>query len=527
MQNRVLILLILVGSASLVTACAPAGAPRAPGGRTTVPPRHLVIPAPRSIELTPASTFPITPATVISFEPADERVGRIARDLSRRLGSALESAPAVRQSSEPSASGSIHLAIRPGNAALGEEGYELTIAADGIRISANEPAGLFYGVQTLRQLLPWSIEYEAARPRPIAAPTGKIVDTPRFAWRGSMLDVARHFFDVDAVKHYIDLIALYKVNRLHLHLSDDQGWRIEIKSWPNLSKHGGSTEVGGGPGGYYTQEQYSDLVKYAQDRFITIVPEIDMPGHTNAALASYPELNCDGKAPALYSGIEVGFSTLCVDKDVTYRFITDVVREIGALTPGPHFHVGGDEVEKLNADQFRQFIERVQTIVEAQGKQMIGWGDIAPARLSPTTLVQHWRPEASHVAAAKGAKFILSPASKSYLDHKYDKTTVLGLNWAGEIEVRTAYEWDPVTELPAHPPESIIGVEAPLWSETLGNVGDLEYMAFPRLPAAAEIGWSPSAGRKWEDFSARLAGHGPRLTALGVNFYRSPQVPWP
>ncbi len=528
MQTRALLRLMVIGSASLVAAYAYArtGAPQTPGERAATPPGHLVIPAPASIELTPASSFGITPATVISFEPSDEGVSRIARDLSRLLGAALESPPAVRQATGSPTAGGIHLAVRPGNTALGDEGYELTIAADGIRLVANKTAGLFYGVQTLRQLLPWSIEYEAARPRPLAVPTGKIVDSPRFAWRGSMLDVARHFFDVDAVKHYIDLIALYKINRLHLHLSDDQGWRIEIKSWPNLTRHGGSTEVGGGAGGFYTQEQYADLVKYAQDRFITIVPEIDMPGHTNAALASYPELNCDGKAPALYSGIEVGFSTFCVDKDVTYRFITDVVREIGALTPGPHFHVGGDEVQKLTADQFRQFIERVQTIVEAQGKQMIGWGDIAPARLSATTIVQHWRPEASHVAAAKGAKFIVSPASKSYLDHKYDKTTVLGLNWAGEIEVRTAYEWDPVAELAAHPPETIIGVEAPLWTETLATVEDLEYMAFPRLPAAAEIGWSPAAARKWDDFRARLAAHGPRLTALGVNFYRSPQVPW-
>ena len=388
------------------------------------------------------------------------------------------------------------------------------------------PAGVFYGVQTLRQLLPWSIEYRAARPRPISVPFAKIVDRPRFAWRGSMLDVARHFFGVEDVKHYIDLLALYKLNRLHLHLSDDQGWRIEVKSWPNLTKHGASTQVGGGAGGFYTQAQYADLVKYAQDRFITIVPEIDMPGHTNAALASYPELNCDGKAPALYSGIEVGFSTLCVDKEITYKFIADLVKEIGAITAGPYFHVGGDEVQKLTPQQFVAFIERVQTIVAAQGRQMVGWGDIAPARLLPTTIVQHWRPEASHVAAAKGVKFIVSPASKSYLDHKYDKTTVLGLNWAGEIELRTAYEWDPVDMLSSHPADAILGVEAPLWTETVATMGDLEYLAFPRLPAAAEIGWSPAASRTWEDFSRRVAAHGPRWSALGINFYRSPQVPW-
>jgi hexosaminidase len=478
------------------------------------------------MEMTPGSRFAITPATVIVFEPSDERVGRIARSLSRLLGSALESAPVVRQATGPPAAGSIHLATREADAALGDEGYELTIAADGIRIVAYQPAGLFYGLQTLRQLLPSSIEYQAARRRPISVPFATIVDRPRFPWRGAMLDVARHFFGVDEVKHYIDLIALYKLNRLHLHLSDDQGWRIELQSWPNLTKHGGSTEVGGGTGGYYSQVQYADLVKYAQDQFITIVPEIDMPGHTNAALASYPELNCDGKAPALYSGIDVGFSTLCVEKEVTYTFITDLVKEIGALTPGPYFHVGGDEVQKLTPQQFIQFVERVQSIVEAQGKQMIGWGDIAPARLSPTTIVQHWRPEASHVAAAKGVKFIVSPASKSYLDMKYDKTTVLGLNWAGEIEVRTAYDWDPVSVLESQPAEAILGVEAPLWTETLATMEDLEYMAFPRLPAVAEIAWSPAAAKNWEEFRVRLAAHGPRWSALGVNFYRSPQVPW-
>jgi hexosaminidase len=489
-------------------------------------PSHGVIPAPASIELVPGKSFDITPATVITFAPSDERVGRIAASVSRLLGSALQSAPVVRQAAGSPAAGSIHLAQREASAALGDEGYELTIAADGIRIVAYRPAGLFYGLQTLRQLLPWSIEYQAARPRPISVPFATIVDRPRFPWRGAMLDVARHFFGEVEVKRYIDLIALYKLNRLHLHLSDDQGWRIEVKSWPHLTKHGGSTAVGGGRGGYYSQEQYADLVKYAQDRFITIVPEIDMPGHTNAALASYPELNCDGTAPELYSGINVGFSTLCVEKEVTYTFIADLVREIAALTPGPYFHVGGDEVQKLTPQQFIQFVERVQTIVEAEGKQMVGWGEIAPARLSPTTIVQHWRPEASRVAAAKGVKVIVSPASKSYLDMKYDKTTALGLNWAGEIEVRTAYDWDPASVLASYPVEAILGVEAPLWTETLATMEDLEYMAFPRLPAVAEIAWSPAAARTWEDFRDRLAAHGPRWSALGVNFYRSPQVPW-
>jgi hexosaminidase len=433
----------------------------------------------------------------------------------------------VRPASGATPAGSIFLSASAAKAGPGDEGYELTVTGDGVRVSASTPAGLFYGVQTLRQLLPWSIEYQAARPRPIAVPPVRIEDRPRFAWRGAMLDVARHFFGVDEVKRYIDLIALYKINRLHLHLSDDQGWRLEITSWPNLTAHGGQTEVGGGVGGFYTQAQYADLVRYAQERFVTIVPEIDMPSHTNAALASYPELNCDGKAPPLYSGIEVGFSTLCVDKDVTYTFIADVFRELAALTPGPYLHIGGDENQKLTADQFRRFIERVQPIVQKQGKEVVGWGDIAPATLLPTTIVQHWRPEASHIAPAKAARLIVSPASKSYLDMKYDKTTVLGLNWAGEIEVRTAYDWDPAGAIGSLPAANIIGIEAPLWTETVATTSDMDFLSFPRLPALAEIAWSPLESKAWEEFRARLAEHGPRWSALGINYYRSPQIDWP
>jgi hexosaminidase len=520
-------LLVLVGTV-FITACARPVSTRSPdASRTPSVPGMSVIPAPVSIDSGQSGSFAIRPATAILFAPSSPAVERVARDLASLLAPTLETAPAVREAAAPAPAGSIHLSVDQSKTFLGDEGYELRITANGITIVARQPAGLFYGVQTLRQLLPWSIEHRAARPRPFAAPFATVTDQPRFAWRGAMLDVARHFFGVDDVKRYIDLIALYKLNRLHLHLSDDQGWRIEIKSWPNLTKQGSATQVGGGPGGYYTQAQYAELVKYAQDRFITIVPEIDMPGHTNAALASYPELNCDGKAPPLYSGIDVGFSTLCIGKDETYRFIGDVVREIASLTTGPYFHIGGDEVQKLTPDEFRQFVERVQAIVEARGKVVVGWGDIAPARLLASTIVQHWRPEASHVAAARNVKFIVSPASKSYLDMKYDKSTVLGLNWAGEIEVRTSYDWDPVSVLASHPPDAILGIEAPLWTETLATMSDLEFMAFPRLPALAEVGWSPASARRWEDFRERLAAHAPRWSALGINFYRSPQVPWP
>jgi hexosaminidase len=516
-------LVLLVSALGMTRGPRPSQAPAA----AQAPPPG-VIPRPVSIEINPGTAFTITPATAILYEPADDpRVAGIASKLATLLTPALPSAPPLRPASGTAPAGSILLSAKAAGADTGDEGYDLSITADGVRIAASTPAGLFYGFQTFRQLLPWSIEYQAARPHTVVVSLGRIHDRPRFAWRGAMLDVARHFFGVDDVKRYIDLMALYKLNRLHLHLSDDQGWRIEIKSWPNLTAHGARTAVGGGAGGFYTQAEYTDLVKYAQERFITIVPEVDMPSHTNAALASYAELNCDGKAPGLYSGIEVGFSTLCVDKDVTYKFIADVVREIAAITPGPYFHIGGDENQKLTPDQFRTFIERVQPIVQQQGKEAIGWGDIAAATRLPTTIVQHWRPEASHVEAAKGARLIVSPASKSYLDMKYDKTTILGQNWAGEIAVRTAYDWDPLVDLSSHSPEKIIGIEAPLWTETLATTGDLDFMAFPRLPALAEIAWSPLESKQWEDFKARLALHGPRWSALGVNFYRSPEIAWP
>lgn len=358
-------------------------------------------------------------------------------------------------------------------------------------------------------------------------PVGRVSDAPRFAWRGAMLDVARHFFGVNDVKRYIDLLAMLKMNRLHLHLADDQGWRIEIKSWPNLAAHGGKTQVGGGAGGYYTQDQYAEIVAYASDRFVTIVPEIDMPGHTNAALSSYPELNCDGVAPPPYTGIEVGFSALCVEKDITYKFIDDVVREIAALTPGPYFHIGGDEVKTLTAGQYQNFIDRVQRIVQSHGKEAIGWDEIAPAPLLPTTIVQHWRPNSPlGDAIAKRARLIMSPAHRVYVDMKYDTATPIGLNWAAYIDVRDAYDWDPADLAGDVPERAILGVEAPLWSETVATIRDIEYLAFPRMAAIAEIGWSPQQRRDWDAFKDRLAAQARRWAALGINFYRSPQVDW-
>ncbi|MDO8501453.1 MAG: beta-N-acetylhexosaminidase [Gemmatimonadaceae bacterium] len=480
--------------------------------------RHSIIPLPSSIQLDPTQSFVIdTLSTVYIDEGAGTPVEGVATYLATMLAPAIK--PEVRRiaSGTPLPGGAIHLGIDSANAVVGAEGYELTITPAAVNITARTAAGLFHGVQTLRQLLPVSIEHPAALRHQLTMPAGRVVDASRFEWRGMMLDVSRHFLGVRDIERFIDLLALYKLNRLHLHLSDDQGWRIEIQSRPNLAKIGGSTQVGGGRGGYYTQAEYMDIVAYAASRFITIVPEIDMPGHTNAALASYPELNCNKVSPPPYTGIRVGFSALCVDSAAIYPVLEDVVREISALTPGSWFHIGGDEVKTLTTEQYRRFIERMQGIVNANGKQMIGWGEIAPAQLSPTTVVQNWKKDSSAVHAARGGKVILSPGIKVYLDQKYDSSTILGLNWAGFNSVRTAYDWNPATFIPGVPESAVLGVEAPLWSETLVKSEDFEFMAFPRLIAVAEVGWTQAGLIEWDGFRRRLEMQTGRLNALGIN----------
>ncbi|MBO6795020.1 MAG: beta-N-acetylhexosaminidase [Balneolaceae bacterium] len=251
------------------------------------------------------------------------------------------------------------------------EAYELDITQNAVYLSANTFEGAFRGAQTILQLI------DNNEDRQWVIPAGQIIDEPQFSYRGTMLDVSRHFFGVDYLKKYIDILAYYKINHFHLHLSDDQGWRIEIKSWPLLTEIGGSTEVGGGPGGFYTQEEFREIVEFAADRYITIVPEIDMPGHSNAATASYPILNGNGITPELYTGKKVGFSTFDTRSDTVYQFVDDVIREISAISPGPYFHIGGDESHVTEDEDYVYFINRVEKIVQKYGKQMIGWTEVA------------------------------------------------------------------------------------------------------------------------------------------------------
>jgi hexosaminidase len=301
-----------------------------------------------------------------------------------------------------------------------------------------------------------------------------------------------------------------------------------IHSWPRLAEYGGGTDFTGGPGGFYTQEEYQQIVEYAAAHYITVIPEVDMPAHVNSALASYAELNETGLARELYTRYEGGSSSLAIRKEVTYQFLEDTLREIATLTPGPYFHIGGDEAHSTDETDYKLFIERVQKIVQGLGKQCIGWEEISRADLLPDTIVQHWwQAPLAQEAARRGHKLILSPAPRVYLDIKYDASTALGLDWTKQyIEVRDSYDWDPATILEGVTEESILGVEAELWTETIATVDDMDYMLFPRLPGCAEIGWTPQEKHRWEEYRQRLANHGKRLAAMGINFYRSPQVDW-
>ena len=404
---------------------------------------------------------------------------------------------------------------------LGAEGYRLEVRDGRARVDAETDAGRFYAERTLSRL-------SADGPAPDVA----IADRPRFAWRGFMLDVARHFFGVADVCRLIDRLADYKLNVLHLHLSDDQGWRIAIDAWPRLAEHGGSGAASGGAGGCYSQDDLRAIVRYAAERHVTVVPEIDTPGHVQAALASYPELGAPGSSSALYGGVEVGFSSLDVHAELTYRFLDDVFGELAALAPGEFLHVGGDEAHSTSRADYRAFVERVRPLVAARGKRLAGWEEIASAPLPGGAVVQLWNTaggegaELARAAVKQGAQLVMSPADRIYLDMKYDAGTPLGQDWAGHVEVRDSYDWDPAKLVAGVPEEAIAGVEAPLWTETIATMQELETMVFPRLCAVAEVAWTPQARRNWGDFRARLAGEGVLWDAAGMAYHRSPQVDW-
>ncbi|MEM6965513.1 MAG: beta-N-acetylhexosaminidase [Bacteroidota bacterium] len=488
--------------------------------------KENLIPKPYEVKAT-GSSFRLTADTKVIINQDSDELKKLGAYFAGEFSPATGFEFPVVYAKDLSQKGNVYILLKNDLPDLGKEGYQLLITEDQLNLGANSTAGLFRGMQTIRQLLPVAIYAKTQQAGSWEIASGIIKDFPRFGYRGAMLDVARHFFGVEEAKQFIDWCAQFKMNYVHFHLTDDQGWRIEIKKWPKLTEIGGSTEVGGGEGGFYTQEDYMAIVKYAQDRHITIVPEIDMPGHTNAALASYAELNCDGKTTKLYTGTEVGFSTFCTSKEVVYEFVDDVVKELAAMTPGPYIHIGGDESHVTKEKDYIKFINRVQDIVNKHGKQMMGWDDVVAAKLESNSVAQNWaKEENAKSAVAQNVKLVMSPAKRAYLDMQYDSTTELGLHWAGYIEIDDGYTWDPTEMVEGATEADILGVEAPLWTETVTNMDEVAYLVFPRLLGYAEIGWSPQAGRDWEEYKVRLGKQQSRLDAMGLNFYASKKVPW-
>lgn len=418
------------------------------------------------------------------------------------------------------ADGDIILQLNGDLAELGEEGYEIVVSTTGVTLSAGHPHGLWNATRTLVQLF-------AHEPGDANLPAMQITDRPRYVWRGAMLDVARHFFSVDQLLRFIELIARFKINRLHLHLTDDQGWRLAIDSWPSLTNIGGSTSTGHGSGGWFSRSDYCEIVAHAARHFITIVPEVDMPGHTHAALASVPALNLSGQSPPLYTDMPrdlagVGFSSLHLAAPATHRFITDVVAQLAADTPGKYLHVGGDEANATGAGEYRQFIELLQREVHLHGKQLVGWEEIANAALLPGALVQHWLHADVARRAPGSARFIMSPSAHTYLDMKHTPSCRVGRRWAGFIDVDSAYGWDPATVIDGIADDRIEGVEAPLWTEKVTTFDDVQHLCFPRLACLGEVGWTAQHLRNWDGFRPRLAVHAQRLEQIGVGIFRSP-----
>ncbi len=527
-RHRFVTGIALLAAAALV----PASAVAAPISRSaTARPATAaaLVPQPVSQVAVKNQAFALTSTSrVVLADTAAEPVrvaGMLADQLRRATGYAV---PLV---SSGAGAADIELSTA-GAATLGAEGYQLSAGNAGLKITAHTAEGLYRGWTTLRQLLPATIEASTVQPGPWTVAGVTISDAPRYGYRGTMLDVSRHFFSVAEVMRYIDLATMYKLNRLHLHLSDDQGWRVQVDSWPRLTTYGGSTEVGGTPGGYYTKADLAEIVTYAADRYLTVVPEIDTPGHTNAALASYAELNCDGVAPPLYTGTNVGFSSLCTTKDITYTFLDDVFGEVAAQAPGPLLHLGGDEAHSTPHEEYLAFVPKAAALVTKHGKAVMGWQEIAETQPPPGSVAQYWgtgdtrSQDLARMAAAQGAQVVLSPANRAYLDMKYNQSTPYGLSWAGYVDVRKSYSWDPGTLIPNLPAASIAGVEAPLWTETLDDISKAEFMAYPRLPGIAELGWSPASALGWTAYKNRLGGQGSRWDVLGVNFYRAPEINW-
>lgn len=408
---------------------------------------------------------------------------------------------------------------------LPPEAYHLTIDDRSVQLEAADLDGLYWGGQTLRQLLPPATLGGSPAADPLLLPRLEITDAPRFPWRGSMIDLARHFFGVDTIERHLDQMALHKLNRLHLHLTDDQGWRIEIPGWPELTAIGGATQVGGGEGGFLTVEDYAEVVAYAADRHIDIVPEIDLPGHCNAALASVGALNPDGQPTEPYTGTQVGFSTLWLEGPQTARFVEEVWGAVADMSPGEVVHIGADESHATTDEDYAAFVPQLQALLTDQGKIVVGWDEAGATEVGAPLYLQWWlHPDKVAAGVARGARVISSPAQHAYLDMVYELGDETGASWIGAVDEEAAYDWDPVPE--GLEEADVAGVEGALWTEWVETVPQLDHLQWPRLAGIAELGWSQAQTHDWATYSERLAFHGARLEALGIAYRRSEEIDW-
>ena len=517
--------------------------------QAALPPALLaVVPRPVRIERGEGA-FVLGPATRLR---ADASLRRTAELLQEELRRATGWSFPLLDSFAPADPGApeIRLRIDRSLAGLGSEGYRLTSTPGGVEISAAAAAGAFYGVQTLRQLLPPELLRKAKTPGVRwEIPAVRVEDRPRFSWRGSHLDVARHFMPKRAVLDHIDLMALHKLNVFHWHLTDDQGWRIEIRKYPRLtevgsrrreSQLGRDEEKGDGTphGGFYTQDDVREVVRYAAERFVTVVPEIEMPGHAQAILAAYPDL---GNTPApveVWTRWGISERVLSVDER-TIAFLTDVLAEVVDLFPSTYVHVGGDEVppaeweaspaarERMREVGARSpeelhswLMGRVGAFLASKGRRLVGWDEILDGGPPPPgAVVMSWRPAKGGLEAVRaGLDVVMAPTTHTYLDYYQSKEPGEPLAIGGFLPLETVYAFEPV------PPEleggertsCILGAQAQLWTEFLATPEAVQYMAWPRLAALAEVVWSPRESRDLADFRARLAPHLRRLDALGV-----------
>ena len=488
---------------------------------------YNVVPLPKSVVMAKGLPFNLTNATTIVYEGTNPEMKRNARFLSEYIQQASGIKTAVLDKRDKKAA-AIVLTIDPKVA--GAEAYRLSVNNKQVTIAASTPAGVFYGIQTLRKSLPVQTTGEA-----ITLPAVTVADAPRFGYRGMMLDCARHFFPLSFVKKFIDILAMHNMNVFHWHLTEDQGWRLEIKSHPELTAkssmrsgtvigHNATVDDSIPHGGFYTQQEAREIVEYARQRHITVIPEIDMPGHMLAALAAYPELGCTGGPYEVGHRWGVYKDVLCLGKESTYKLVQDVIDEVVDIFPGKYFHIGGDESptvmwekcpkclqkakdENTDIKHLQQyFTNRVEKYLNGKGKSIIGWDEILEGKINQSATIMSWRGVEPGLKAAKqGHDVIMTPSSHVYFDHYQAKDTKHEPDAIGGCSpVEKVYSYEPLPDtLSAEAKNRIKGVQANLWTEYIPFTTQAEYMVLPRMAALAEVQWTPVAKKNFDDFSKR------------------------